>query len=171
MSTENKSHFRKVYKSDHLGVADLEDLIDEGKSLIFTITHVKQEDTLVAGKKGTFNIAYFKEKIKPWVLNATNAKVVKSFAGTGSPFVEDWKNVPVELYVDNNVKMKGEVVGGVRIKPIKPTIAKEKPVFTEANFEKAKAAGATTDRIKSAYQLTPEMEVKYNSYVGSATTE
>lgn len=166
MSTENKSHFRKVYKSDHLGVADLEDLIDEGKSLVFTITHVKQETTLVAGKKGDFNIAYFKEPIKPWVLNATNAKVVKSFAGTGSPFVEDWKNVPVELYIDNNVKMKGEVVGGVRIKPINPTIAKEKPIFTEANFEKAKAANATMAMIEKAYQIAEDTKAKYIEYVG-----
>lgn len=165
MSAESKSHFRKVYKSDHLGVADLEDLIDEGKSLIFTITHVKQETTTVAGKKGTFNIAYFKEKIKPWVLNATNAKTVKSFAGTGSPFVEDWKNVPVELYIDNAVKMKGEVVGGVRIKPIKPTIVKEKPVFTEANFEKAKAAGATLEAIEKVYQITEEVKNLYTDYV------
>lgn len=168
MSTEHKSHFRKVYKSDHLGVADLEDLIDEGKRLVFTITHVKQETTLVAGKKGTFNIAYFKENIKPWVLNATNAKVVKSFSGTGSPFVEDWKNVPVELYIDNNVKMKGEVVGGVRIKPIKPKVAKEKPFFTEDRFEKAKAANATIEAIEKAYQLTDEVKQKYLEYVGAA---
>lgn len=164
MSAE-KSHFRKVYKSDHLGVADLEDLIDEGKSLIFTISHVKQETTLVAGKRGTFNIAYFKEKIKPWVLNATNARQIRAFAGTGSPFVEDWKNVPVELYIDNSVKMKGEVVGGVRIKPIKPTITKEKPVFTEANFEKAKAANATLAMIEASYQISEEVKNQYNEYV------
>lgn len=166
MSAE-KSHFRKVYKSDHLGVADLEDLIDDGKSLIFTIIHVKQETTIVAGKKGTFNIAYFHEKIKPWVLNATNARQVKQFAGTGSPFVEDWKNVPVELYIDNNVKMKGEVVGGVRIKPIKPNIVKEKPVFTEANFEKAKEANATIAMIEKSYQITEEIKNLYTEYVNS----
>lgn len=166
--SEQKSHFRKVYKSDHLGIADLEDLIDAGTKLIFTISHVKQEETLVAGKKGTYNIAYFKEKIKPWVLNATNAKQVKIFAGTGSPFVEDWKNIPVELYIDESVKMKGEVVGGVRIKPVKPTIAKSKPLFTESNFERAKAAGATVDKIEAAYQLTEDVKAKYLEYVGSA---
>ena len=36
---------------------------------------------------------------------------------TGSSFVEDWCNVPVQLYIDPNVKMKGDVVGGVRISP------------------------------------------------------
>lgn len=165
---ENKSHFRKVYKSDHLGVPDLEDYIEDGKRLVFTISHVKQEVTTVAGKKGEFNIAYFKDKIKPWVLNATNAKQVKIFAG-GSPFVEDWKDVPVELYIDENVKMKGEVVGGVRIKPIKPQVVQDKPLFSEANFEKAKAANATVEMIEKSYQLTEDVKKKYLDYVGTGT--
>lgn len=115
---EKKHHYRAVFKSDHLGSADLEDFIEQGKLLTFTIREVKQEiGVSVAGKKGNHNIAYFIEPIKPLVLNATNSKVVKSFAG-GSPFVEDWKNVPVELYIDENVKMKGETVSGVRIKSV-----------------------------------------------------
>lgn len=48
----NKTHYRKVMKSDHLGIADLEDLIEENKSLVFTIKEVKQEiNVAVAGKK------------------------------------------------------------------------------------------------------------------------
>ena len=77
-----KTHYRKVFKSDHLGSADLEDLIEAKQPLIFTIREVRQEfDKWVAGKKGNFNIAYFVENIKPLVLNATNSKVVKGFAG------------------------------------------------------------------------------------------
>lgn len=113
---ETKTHYRKVFKSEHLGIADLEDMIEEGKELKFTIQQVKQEyDVKVAGRSGNFNIAYFKESIKPLVLNSINSKAVKSFAD-GSPFVEDWNNIPVQLYIDSNVKMKGEIVGGVRIK-------------------------------------------------------
>lgn len=113
---ETKTHYRKVFKSDHLGIADLEDFIEEKCELVFTIKHVKQEiGVSVAGKKGNFNIAYFVEPIKPLVLNATNSKVVKGLAG-GSPFVQDWNNICVELYIDSSVKMKGEVVGGVRLK-------------------------------------------------------
>ena len=111
-----KDHYRKVLKSDHLGCADLEDFIEEGVKLTFLITHVRQElNVSVAGKKGNFNIAYFKEPIKPLVLNSTNCKVMKTLSN-GSPFVQDWVNVPVELFIDHSVKMKGEVVGGVRIK-------------------------------------------------------
>lgn len=116
MSEQNKTHYRKVFKSDHLGQADLEDFIESGSNLIFNIHHVNQEmNAKVAGKKINANIAYFNEQIKPLVLNATNSKTLRQL--TGSSFVEDWQNVPVQLYIDHNVKMKGDVVGGVRISP------------------------------------------------------
>ena len=160
---EQKHHFRKVYKSDHLGIADLEDYIEEGKKLIFTIKEVKQQlGVSVAGKKIDANIAYFVESIKPMVLNATNAKQIKAF--TGSSFVEDWKNVLIELYCDESVKMKGEVVGGIRIKPVQP-IAKAKTAFTKANFEAAKKANATIEMIEKSYTITDEVKQEYLSYV------
>ena len=164
---EAKHHYRAVAKSEHLGSADLEDFIEQKKSLTFTIKEVKQEyGVSVAGKKGDFNIAYFVENIKPLVLNSTNAKQIKSFCG-GSPFVEDWKLVPIELYLDANVKMKGEVVGGIRIKPIQPK-AKVKLSFTEANFDKAKQANATKEQIEKSYTITEEIYKKYLDY-GKAT--
>lgn len=163
MEKKEKHHYRKVFKSDHLGIADLEDFLEEKKPLIFTIKQVKQEMNIsVAGKKGNFNVAYFVENIKPLVLNATNSKMVKGFAG-GSPWVEDWNNIIIELYIDESVKMKGEVVGGVRIRPIQPT-KKAKPDFTEANFEKAKSAGATIEKIKEIYNVSSEIEEKYKAY-------
>jgi hypothetical protein len=134
--TEEKTHYRKVFKSDHLGIADLEDFLEEKKRLVFTIKEVKQHfiqsgdknsGIIVAGKRISANIAYFNEDIKPLVLNATNSKLVKKF-NNNSPFVEDWKNVLVELYIDPAVKFKGETTGGVRIKPTQPSI--EKPELT-----------------------------------------
>ncbi|WP_299073271.1 hypothetical protein [uncultured Paraglaciecola sp.] len=120
----DKTHYRKVFKSDHLGVADIEDLIESGTRLVFTIAHVKQEyDVAVAGRKGNYNIAYFREPIKPLVLNATNSKIMKKFCG-GSSFVEDWKEVTIELYIDPSAKLKGEIVGGVRISPNPPQMQK-----------------------------------------------
>ena len=124
MGNDKKTHYRKVFKSDHLGVADLEDMIEANSRLVFTIKHVKQEyGVKVAGRNGNFNIAYFKESIKPLVLNATNSKTMKLLSG-GSAFVEDWKDIVVRLYIDHGAKMKGEVVGGVRISPEKPTAEK-----------------------------------------------
>lgn len=138
----SKTHYRNVMKSDHLGVADLEDLVDDGKSLVFTIRNVNQEiGAKVAGRKIDANIAYFKENIKPLVLNATNSRIIANFCG--SPFVEDWVDVAVELYVDKNVKMKGEVVGGIRISKRQPVLSL--PVLNREHKDWGKAL----DRVKN----------------------
>jgi len=169
---ENKTHYRKVFKSDHLGSADLEEMIEDKKILIFTIAHVTQHiiDPMVkgsgvnvAGRKVSANIAHFREDIKPMVLNATNSKVIKSFAPNKSPFVDDWVNIRIELYIDYNVKLMKEIVGGVRIRPVQPK-AKVKPVFTETNFEKALAANATIEMIAKTYTITPEVAAKYEAH-------
>ena len=98
-----KTHYRKVFKSDHLGVADLEDLLEQGSDLIFTIAYVKQEYGIrVAGRKGDHNIAYFREDIKPMVVNATNSTTLKNKAQ--SIFVEDWKDMTVRLYIEPKFK-------------------------------------------------------------------
>lgn len=166
---KSKTHYRKVFKSDHLGCADLEDFIEEKVNpLVFTISHVKQEiGVSVAGKKGNFNIAYFKEGIKPLVLNATNAKVVKQLSG-GSPFVEDWNNIVVELFIDPSVKMKGDTVGGVRIKAGVKTL----PFLTEnsAAYKNALAhivAGNNFEKIEERFQLTQEIKNKLTSDANS----
>ena len=116
-----KTHYRKVLKSDHLGCADLEDFIENKCDMIFTVQRVQQElNAKVAGKKIDANIMYFEpkagiKKLKPLVLNATNAKTMKKMTGSG--FIEDWKGFNVKLFIDANVSMMGEKVGGVRINP------------------------------------------------------
>jgi len=157
---ESKTHYRKVFKSDHLGVADLEEFLEDKKRLVFTIKEVKQEyNVMVAGRKGNHNIAYFVEGIKPLVLNATNSKVVRSFNG-GSSFVEDWGNTLIELYIDSSVKMKGDVVGGVRIKPTQPSITKPELTPNHKSWEaakaKVKAGEATKESIRKNWVITDE---------------
>ena len=88
--------------------------------MIFTVQQVRQElGAKVAGKKIDANIMYFELKngikIKPLVLNATNAKTMKKITGSG--FIEDWAGFNVRLYIDANVSMMGEKVGGVRVHP------------------------------------------------------
>lgn len=161
---EKKHHYKSVFKSDHLGSADLEDMIEEKKPLIFTIREVKQEmGVMVAGKKGNHNIAYFVEKIKPWVINATNGKIIRSFAPERSPMVEDWKNIIVELYIDDAVRFGKDLVSGVRVRPVQPTV-KIKPEFSELLFERAFAKKATIENIKKTYNVTLEIEKLYAEY-------
>jgi hypothetical protein len=133
-----KTHYRRVAKSDHLGVADLEDFIEQGSELIFTIKEVKLEmGVMVAGKKGNYNIAYFVEKIKPLVLNPTNGKILKLL--TKTPFLEDWSNLTIKLYIDENVSFGKEKTGGVRIAMQLPQPKKEaiKEYIDDVRFEKA----------------------------------
>jgi hypothetical protein len=154
---ETKTHYRKVFKSEHLGIADLEDFIEEKVELFFTISHVKQEiGATVAGKKGNFNIAYFTlPQVKPLVLNSTNSKVIKSICNN-SPFVEDWKNVPVELYIDPNVTMKKEVVGGVRIRPSKPIL--QIGTQTYSNAVKYYKENSNFIKVEERFVLTEEVK-------------
>ncbi len=159
MSEQNKTHFRKIFKSDHLGVADLEDFQESGSELIFTISHVKQEiGARVAGRKGDFNIAYFSEKIKPLVLNATNSKVMKG--KTGSVFVEDWNNIKVQLYIDKGASFGGEVTGGVRINPnpvpVRQSLEAETPNWTNAIA--AYKRDGNLDAVKKRIDISPANE-------------
>ena len=151
-----KTHYRGVFKSDHLGVADLEEFVEDGKRLVFTIEKVKQEiNVAVAGRKGNYNIAYFKEDIKPLVLNATNSKIVSKFCE--SSFVEDWNNVLIEMYIDPNVKMKGEIVGGVRIKKFQPKKEKLKLDPSSPKWETAKKRvkdGMTFEELSKHYLIS-----------------
>ena len=158
--TQSKNRYRKVFKSDHLGVADLEDLLEQGSNLVFTITEVRQEyGVTVAGRKGNFNIAYFAEKIKPLVLNATNSKTLKTLSG-GSAFVEDWKSILVHLFIDPSAKLKGEVVGGVRISPTPPRLEKREltPEMTTAwqNAISAYKRDGNLNAVLERMKVTPE---------------
>jgi hypothetical protein len=65
-------------------------------------------------------VVYFKERIKPMILNVARSKAITKVAG--SKFVEDWCGVAIALYIDDNVKAFGDVVSAVRVRPQKPII-------------------------------------------------
>lgn len=158
------SHYRNVFKSDHLSSADLEDLIEAGQELIFTISHVKQEyGARVAGRKIDANIAYFKEDIKPLVLNATNCDILRSFVTSNQ--VDDWIDIKVELYVQKGINFGGERVNGVRIKPNQPGVKKPKAKLglNDELFNKLLLA-LSEDRVtievaRESYRFTEQQEL------------
>lgn len=141
------NHYRAVFKSDHLGVADVEDMMASGHNLIVTITHCTQHmpgdnPIKVAGKSGKFNVAHFSDKsMKPWVMNAQNSAMVKKLSGTSSVNINEWPEVTLQLWIDGTVKFAGEHTGGVRI--LDKKITKEKqwlvPEMAKA-WKNAKAA-------------------------------
>jgi len=161
----NQTHYRKIFKSDHLGVADLEEYLEQGSPLIFTVSHVIQEmNAKVAGKKINANIAYFEESIKPLVLNATNSKTMSKLCN--SCFVENWANQTVQLYIDRDARLMGEVVGGVRVSP--KIIRAQKPVITKDNkkmWDNAKKAFIRDGHFNAVFERADISEAAQKSMI------
>jgi hypothetical protein len=137
MNAVAKTHFRKAFDSPYLSSADI-----VGPTVL-TISRVTLEADKTKKTKDKFNTAYFAEKeirpgepLKPMILNATNSKTLK--AVTGSPFIDDWQNVPVTVYVDPNVKFGKEIMEGLRIRKVQARSTLT-PSQTKA-WENAKAA-------------------------------
>lgn len=138
MSADSKTHFRKAFDSPYLSSADI-----VGPTVL-TISRVTLEPDKTKKTKDVFNTAYFVErelrpgeKLKPMILNATNSKTLRNLAG--SPFIEDWQQVKVTVYVDSNVKFGKEVMEGLRISPRAPAQAFLTPESAKA-WANAKAA-------------------------------
>ncbi len=143
----SKTHYRKVFDSPYLAAADLVE------DTILTISRVEVKSDETKKTKDLFNTAYFAEKelrpgekIKPMILNAQNSKVVSVLAG--SKFIEDWKDIPVTIYVDPNIRFGKDIVEGLRISPIKPT-KKELTPDNAKGWENAKNAFKRDGNLKA----------------------
>lgn len=116
----NKTPWKKIVSDpDFLGEADF----GEGEEKIVTIkkvsSGVKVKTADGASEKA---VVYFQEDVKPMILNVARSKAITKVAG--SRYVEDWAGVPIQLYIDDNVRAFGDVVSAVRVRPRKPTVQK-----------------------------------------------
>jgi hypothetical protein len=114
-----KTHYRKAFNSPYLSSAD----ITETARLV--VSHVRLEPDRTKKTKDSFNTAHFAQKelrpgepLKPMILNATNSKMMKEL--TGSAFIDDWNDVPVNIYVDPGVRFGKETVEGLRVAKASP---------------------------------------------------
>jgi hypothetical protein len=155
---ETKTHWRKVFLSDYLGSCDLEDGKDL-KAVIKSVTvkSVKGPD----GKEQERNVATFTDaNLKPMILNATNCKLMKKFAK--SVFINDWNNIPIQIYVKDDIKAFGEVTEGLRIRPTQPVMDKPKLTPLSQAWPKAieflKGTG-TMEQVKNKYELSEIDEI------------
>ena len=150
---ETKTHWRKVFLSDYLGSCDLED----GKDLKAVIKSVSVKSVKGPdGKEQDRNVAVFTDAtLKPMILNATNCKLMKKFAS--SVFINDWNNIPVQIYVKDDIKAFGEVTEGLRIRPTQPAINKPKLTPKSQAWPKAiefLSKDGTIDQVKAKYELS-----------------
>ena len=156
---ETNTHWRKVFNSDYLGSCD----IDEGKDLKLIISKVeikKIKDQ--QGKDSERNVAFFTDnKIKPMILNATNCRIIKKFAK--SPYIEMWKNIPITVYVQGDIKAFGELTEGLRIRSTQPSMQKKE--LTSLHTAWANAVlfykeNKTLEKIKAKYEISKINENK-----------
>ena len=125
-----KTHYRKAFNSPYLSSADIVE------PTVLTISRVTLEKDQTKKTKDFFNTAYFAEKeirqgetLKPMILNATNSRTIKNL--TGSPFINDWNNIPITIYVDNKIRFGRNTVEGLRISTEPPRLSK--PELTPTN--------------------------------------
>jgi len=118
MSEAKKTHWRKCDKSDYLGACDL-----ENGDINVTIKKVEIKQAKLRGKSQEARVATFKENIKPMIVNVACGKVLLKF--TKSKFVEDWSNVPVTIFVEENVRFGAEITEGLRFRGTQPRTKKE----------------------------------------------
>ena len=116
---QSKTHYRKAFDSPYLSSEDITE------ATVLTITHVTLEADRTKKTKDSFNTAHFKEKelrpgepLKPMILNATNSRTMAQLAG--SKWIEDWTEIPVTIFVDNNIRFGRDTVSGLRISNQKP---------------------------------------------------
>lgn len=152
-----KTHYRKAFDSPYLSSADITE------PTILTIERVALEQDRTKKTKDLFNTAHFVEKelrpgekLKPMILNATNSKTLRNL--TGSAFIEDWQNVQVTIYVDQNVRFGKETMEGLRISPKAPQ-KKQLTPGNELAWNNAKEAylrDGNLDKVLARVSMTTE---------------
>ncbi len=116
-----KTPWQKTFDPHYIGSWSLED------GEIFNTVVVKCELKEVTSNGKEFKdriVATLKDAPKNGILlpmiigNKDNAKALQKLAG--SQYIEDWKNIPVTIYVKKGIKAFGEVVDALRIKDTPP---------------------------------------------------
>lgn len=135
-----KTHWKAVVSDPNfIGEADFQ----EGEEKVLTIGHINAAETVTTAEgKSQKAVVHWKEKEqKPMILNVARSKSIEKVAGT--PDIERWPGVQVQLYIEHGIKAFGEVVSAVRVRPFKPRVQKQEPVppCTDCGREIAPAMG------------------------------
>jgi hypothetical protein len=106
-----KSYKKFVGNAKYLKKEDIPSPINT--SILWT-----KEEEVTAPGKGTETrlVLYFDGLKKGLVLNTANAEALAEITGTDE--YEQWSDVPIELYVDPDVKYGGKKIGGIRIRKL-----------------------------------------------------
>lgn len=110
-----KTHWKKLTNPDYLGAYSIED----NKDLVLTIGTVKVEQVTGSdGKKDECVVCYWKEPMKPMILNSTNMKMIQKLLK--SAYIEDWSGHKIQIGIEK-VKAFGDVVEALRVRKTLPS--------------------------------------------------
>ena len=117
-------HINQLKESNYLKKEDCD------PPILVTIDHLSQKNVALEGETAEMKFClHFREPIKPMIINSTNAQLIAR--ATGSEETDDWKGKQIVLFNDPNVSFRGELVGGIRVRP-KKTKKQEATVPAEA---------------------------------------
>lgn len=161
---EQKTHWKKLTHPDYIGAYEL---MDGGANKELTVTIEKVVRQMVQGadgKKEECTVAHLKAGVKPFILNATNQKIMSKLFG--SPFIEDWQGRKMILYVAK-VKAFGDTVDALRVKTTAPELPELTPTHEKWEGAKTalKAGNTTIEAIRKQYKLSPANEKLLNESV------
>ena len=145
----SKTHWKSGEKSPYLGAWDLPDYKDRN----YTIAEARREETKGLKSNTTKVVAYFKEPIKPMLINSTNAKRISRICQ--SSFIEDWVDLEVTLYVEKGIEAFGEITDALRIRSetiVLPVLDEKSPKWETA--KKKVQEGMTYDQISQYYKIS-----------------
>ena len=153
----------KYRKSTHLAGVDVETIIDEKGSCILTIKDAYYDKGVsVSGNRTDGYFLEFQEDIKPMVVNSVNrktianiVKILKDITPAESRKLPNWIGVQIELDFDPNVKMMGQIVGGIRVKAISPT-----PQISDSNALSILKDSKTLEELKTNWAKLTKQEQK-----------
>lgn len=94
---------------------------DCGRGILVTIREIREEDVGKDNDKETKHCLHFIERVKPMVLNITNARLIAKILGTEE--TDEWSGKQIVLYNEPNVEFAGELVGGIRVRAPKKQVA------------------------------------------------
>ena len=157
---ETKTHWRKGDKSDYLMSWDLED------ELRATIVKVERKETKIRGKNEVCRVAYFKENLKPMIVNVTNGNVIEKALGTH--LIQDWANINLQVivFVQGGVRFGKDTVRALRIKVAQLPELKAGTKAYE-NAVKHIREGNDYSKIESIYVVTDEIKTQIETEINS----
>lgn len=153
---ETLTHWKKELPNDYIGAYMMP---VDGSDIVLTISKVKTEKVPGSdGSKKDCLVAYFKENVKPMILNRTNAKTITKVYNT--PFIEQWEGKQIQIYTAK-VKAFGEQTDALRIRDFKP---QNKKVDVSAALEKLNAATSLAE-LQTAYMSLSKPEQSHSDVI------